>query len=70
MKMMKNTSWYVNCEVMEMEYTILDGREKMDIQDIIRLLKNTYWADRRSDCCTFRSSINGSEMRNRFWNRV
>ena len=60
MKMMKNTSWYVNCEVMEMEYTILDGREKMDIQDIIRLLKNTYWADRRSDCQIEKSVLNSA----------
>ena len=31
-----------------MKYKILDGREKMDIQDIIRLLKTTYWAAQRS----------------------
>lgn len=31
-----------------MKYKILDGRDKMDTGDIIRLLKTTYWADKRS----------------------
>ena len=31
-----------------MKATILDGRDKMDIQDVLRLLKMTYWADHRS----------------------
>jgi ribosomal protein S18 acetylase RimI-like enzyme len=32
-----------------MKYRILDGRDKMDLKDITRLLKSTYWADKRSD---------------------
>ncbi|MBO7710491.1 MAG: GNAT family N-acetyltransferase [Lachnospiraceae bacterium] len=32
-----------------MKYRILDGRDKMEMEDIIRLLKTTYWADKRSD---------------------
>ena len=32
-----------------MKYRILDGRDKMDLKDITRLIKSTYWADKRSD---------------------
>ena len=31
-----------------MEYRIVDGAEKMDINEVVRLLKMTYWADKRS----------------------
>ena len=31
-----------------MKYRIVDGYEKMKLEDIIRLLKMTYWADKRS----------------------
>lgn len=30
-----------------MEYRILDGAEHMNINDVMRLLKMTYWADKR-----------------------
>ena len=43
-----------------MKYKILDGREKMDIQDIIRLLKTTYWAAQRSDEQIEKSVLNSS----------
>ena len=46
--------------MMDMRYRILDGREKMDLQDIIRLLKSTYWADRRSEEQIGRSVLNSS----------
>ena len=32
-----------------MKYRILDGRDKMELSDVIRLLRSTYWADKRSD---------------------
>ena len=31
-----------------MEYRIVDGAEKMDINEVVRLLKMTYWTDKRS----------------------
>ena len=31
-----------------MEYRIIEGAEHMNIDDVIRLLKMTYWADKRS----------------------
>ena len=43
-----------------MKYRILDGCEKMDIQDIIRLLKTTYWAAKRSDEQIEKSVLNSS----------
>ena len=43
-----------------MKYKILDGREKMDIQDIIRLLKTTYWAKQRSNKQIEKSVLNSS----------
>ena len=46
--------------MMDMRYRILDGRESMDLQDIIRLLKSTYWADRRSEEQIGRSVLNSS----------
>ena len=45
---------------MDKKYRILDGRESMDLQDIIRLLKSTYWADRRSEEQIGRSVLNSS----------
>ena len=30
-----------------MQYVILDGADKMKLEDIVRLLRMTYWADRR-----------------------
>ena len=45
---------------MDKKYRILDGRENMDLQDIIRLLKSTYWADRRSEEQIGRSVLNSS----------
>ena len=32
-----------------MKYRILDCRDKMELSDVIRLLRSTYWADKRSD---------------------
>ena len=43
-----------------MKYRILDGREKMDIHDIIRLLKTTYWAKQRSNEQIEKSVLNSS----------
>ena len=31
----------------EMEYRIVEGRENMALEDIVRLLRFTYWADKR-----------------------
>ena len=31
-----------------MNYRIIDGAEKMNLEDIVKLLKMTYWADKRS----------------------
>ena len=31
-----------------MKYSIVDGSEKMNIEEVIRLLRMTYWADKRS----------------------
>ena len=31
-----------------MDYTIIDGGDRMDPEDVARLLKTTYWADKRS----------------------
>ena len=31
-----------------MKFRIVDGADKMDINDVVRLLKMTYWADKRS----------------------
>ena len=31
-----------------MKYRIVDDLDQMDLRDIIRLLKSTYWADKRS----------------------
>lgn len=30
-----------------MKYSIIDGAEKMDIAQVMALLKQTYWADQR-----------------------
>ena len=32
-----------------MNYRIVDDLDQMNLSDIIRLLKSTYWADKRSD---------------------
>ena len=45
---------------MHMKYRILDGHEKMDIQDIIRLLKTTYSAKQRSNKQIEKSVLNSS----------
>ena len=31
-----------------MDFRIIDGIEKMNLEDIVRLLKMTYWADKRT----------------------
>lgn len=31
-----------------MEYRILDGADQMRVEEVARLLKMTYWADKRS----------------------
>ena len=33
---------------MDMKYSIVNGSEKMNIDEVIRLLRMTYWADKRS----------------------
>ena len=33
---------------MGMKYSIIDGSEKMNIDEVVRLLRMTYWADKRS----------------------
>ncbi len=30
-----------------MDYQIIDGSEKMSVEEVVRLLRMTYWADRR-----------------------
>ena len=35
--------------MMDMKYSIVDGSEKMNIDEIKRLLRMTYWADKRLD---------------------
>ena len=42
-----------------MKYRILDGSEKMNIDEVTRLLKMTYWADQRS-AEQIRKSMNNS----------
>ena len=42
-----------------MKYRILDGSEKMNIDEVTRLLKMTYWADKRS-AEQIRKSMNNS----------
>ena len=43
-----------------MEFRIVDGSDKMSIEDIARLLKMTYWADKRSIETIERSVTNSS----------
>ena len=31
-----------------MKYRIIDGSEKMNLDEVVRLLRMTYWADKRS----------------------
>ncbi len=31
-----------------MDYTIIDGRDRINPEDVVKLLKTTYWADKRS----------------------
>ena len=31
-----------------MDFRIIDGIEEMNLEDIVRLLKMTYWADKRT----------------------
>ena len=46
-----------------MDFKIIDGIEKMNLEDIVRLLKMTYWADKRTveqiDKSTHNSSCYG-----------
>ena len=46
-----------------MDFEIIDGIEKMNLEDIVRLLKMTYWADKRTveqiDKSTHNSSCYG-----------
>ena len=32
---------------MDMKYSIVDGADKMNVDEVIRLLRMTYWADKR-----------------------
>lgn len=43
-----------------MEYRIIDGAENMKLEDIQRLLKMTYWADKRSPETVEKSVRNSS----------
>ena len=43
-----------------MNYRIVDDLEQMNLSDIIRLLKSTYWADKRSDEQIEKSARNSS----------
>ncbi len=46
-----------------MNFKIIDGIEKMNLEDIVRLLRMTYWADKRTveqiDKSTYNSSCYG-----------
>ena len=43
-----------------MNYRIVDDLDQMNLSDIIRLLKSTYWADKRSDEQIKKSTRNSS----------
>lgn len=43
-----------------MEYSIISGSENMDIDEVVRLLKMTYWADKRPVDQIKRSMSNSS----------
>ena len=43
-----------------MNYRIVDDLDQMNLSDIIRLLKSTYWADKRSDEQIEKSTRNSS----------
>ena len=43
-----------------MKYSIVDGTEKMNLDEVIRLLRMTYWADKRSDLQIEKSMQNSS----------
>ena len=43
-----------------MKYRIVDDLSQMNLDDIIRLLKSTYWADKRSDEQIEKSARNSS----------
>ena len=43
-----------------MDYRIIDGAENMKMEDIQRLLKMTYWADKRSPETVEKSVKNAS----------
>ena len=43
-----------------MNYRIVDDLDQMNLRDIIRLLKSTYWADKRSDEQIEKSARNSS----------
>ena len=44
-----------------MKYSIVDGSEKMNIDEVIRLLRMTYWADKRP------AEQIGKSMQNSSW---
>ena len=43
-----------------MKYSIVDGTEKMNLDEVIRLLRMTYWADKRSALQIEKSMQNSS----------
>ena len=43
-----------------MKYSIVDGSEKMNLDEVIRMLRMTYWADKRSDLQIEKSMQNSS----------
>ena len=43
-----------------MKYSIVDGTEKMNLDEVIRLLRMTYWADKRSALQIEKSMRNSS----------
>ena len=44
----------------KVKYRIVDDLSQMNLNDIIRLLKSTYWADKRSDEQIEKSARNSS----------
>ena len=44
----------------DMKYSIVSGSEKMNIEDVVRLLRMTYWADKRSAAQIMKSMSNSS----------
>ena len=50
-----------------MNYSIISGSENMDMNEVVRLLKTTYWADKRS-VDQIRKSMNNSSCYGVFLN--